>query len=961
MTPRTASSVAQARWRSPLIWLARAITLPAKLLFGFDAFVSYAREDGSAYAETLSNSLGAVASVRIDMQETRPNATLPLSLRFAIAFSKVLVIIVTPKAASSRHVAEEVIVFERWSRGPILPIELGQPVEGSAWWPHIAGVARTKEIDSSERKDLEPSAGIVARIRNSIGFWNLSRRQRFASSCFALVLLVLGLLVYRANAQRRESIEAASTAAGAASAARAEALLQQEAASSAAREAKEQSERAERSRQVAARLTIESYRAKAATARAVKDLSDAEQLRDSAIVQHLAAESSSRKAMPALSALLAIESLKRAATLRSRLPSLPADMRGSAFATLQEVAPLLRQRLGHFDFHNAGVLGVSFHGNEPIGATVAAGLSIVNLRSRQLMAEPMPGRVSDSVAFAPQGLVAVARNEVWISRIGDHSQPTSLGPAAGYVDYLEFSQDGTHLLVSSIVPEGFSHRTELNVWKLLDSSQRHEKLPVRPATERIRAAAINRDGSAVIIATDREVRIVDTRTRQVTQTIAVSSVPVRVAFSPDGRRVGIAGEDQIVRIRSVSGATDAERVSEVTFRSLARVRSLKFSPDNRLVFIGSEEPGAETGIAQVWEVRSGTETARLAVDGPVIDGVFNEAGSQLLVGNRRGSADLWSLQVPYVRAGLSGTLEGLAFSADGKRVAASTSREVQAWSTVDATRLESASFSGRISAVGFNVRGKLLAESEGAIYEVEGGSSRKIADLDPDCRVSQATRFDAAGRFIACGYQNPIVYDIDKAEIRLRTAAIGHLTGVAFDRNGDNVLIAGTSATEVWSLRTNRLLASLPGANFVALSPDGGTASLGRGSGVAELWSVKDALQVATLDHILPVLTMAFSNDGAQLIAGSMDSNIRIWDLKSRKELQIFRYLGRGQLKLVLSPDGRLLGIGNGPELQVAPWNVTELIRAACGQLQGQDALSPLQRALHKGASPTPASSVCSS
>src|SRR5215470_7016157 len=119
---------------SLLAWLTRVLLLPPKLLFGFDAFLSYSREDGTTYAEALSNELGRSLSIRIDLQETRPGIVLPLSLRLSIALSKVLVVVNTPRASASVYVRKEIETFERWSRGPVIPIELGCAVETSIWW-----------------------------------------------------------------------------------------------------------------------------------------------------------------------------------------------------------------------------------------------------------------------------------------------------------------------------------------------------------------------------------------------------------------------------------------------------------------------------------------------------------------------------------------------------------------------------------------------------------------------------------------------------------------------------------------------------------------------------------------------------------------------------------------------------------------------------------------------------------
>lgn len=78
-------------------FLIRAILVPFKLAFGYDVFISYARRDGSPYAEALVNQLSASIAPRIDIQETRASENLPILLLAAVALSRVLVIVSTPR------------------------------------------------------------------------------------------------------------------------------------------------------------------------------------------------------------------------------------------------------------------------------------------------------------------------------------------------------------------------------------------------------------------------------------------------------------------------------------------------------------------------------------------------------------------------------------------------------------------------------------------------------------------------------------------------------------------------------------------------------------------------------------------------------------------------------------------------------------------------------------------------
>lgn len=203
-------------WR-PLL---RVFLVPFKFVFGYDVFISYARLDGSSYAEALCNELSSSAAPRIDLQETRPNQRLPLLLKAAIALSKVLVVVGTPAAAKSEHVSEEVATFTALSDGPVVLIQLSHPVGDTNWRAGVPGVPYIVEADTSASSANQPSLLVIRRILGSVGFWKRSRRLSAAALCGLAITSVLGTSVYTASASRKATRAAALATA-------AEALLQQ--------------------------------------------------------------------------------------------------------------------------------------------------------------------------------------------------------------------------------------------------------------------------------------------------------------------------------------------------------------------------------------------------------------------------------------------------------------------------------------------------------------------------------------------------------------------------------------------------------------------------------------------------------------------------------------------------------------------------------------------------------------
>ena len=101
--------------------LRRATAWPSKFLFGDDIFISYSRADGATYAAVLPTSLPGGNSLVALTCGLGTREEMPNSLKRALSRSAVLVLVGTPNAAKSRHVAQEVAELKRRGR-KIVPV-----------------------------------------------------------------------------------------------------------------------------------------------------------------------------------------------------------------------------------------------------------------------------------------------------------------------------------------------------------------------------------------------------------------------------------------------------------------------------------------------------------------------------------------------------------------------------------------------------------------------------------------------------------------------------------------------------------------------------------------------------------------------------------------------------------------------------------------------------------------------
>jgi len=136
-----------------------------------------------------------------------------------------------------------------------------------------------------------------------------------------------------------------------------------------------------------------------------------------------------------------------------------------------------------------------------------------------------------------------------------------------------------------------------------------------------------------------------------------------------------------------------------------------------------------------------------------------------------------------------------------------------------------------------------------------------------------------------------------KVEERLnQLPTVAHHTRIVYTvtaSNLDNLIATGSDdkSIRLWrinykdtSLRCTAKLESRSCINSLAFSPDGLTLAAALDSGWIELYDIMSGKNVGSLEgqSTSEVWTIAFSPDGKNLISGSLDRSVRIWNVKQR-------------------------------------------------------------------------------
>jgi WD40 repeat protein/serine/threonine protein kinase len=242
---------------------------------------------------------------------------------------------------------------------------------------------------------------------------------------------------------------------------------------------------------------------------------------------------------------------------------------------------------------------------------------------------------------------------------------------------------------------------------------------------------------------------------------------------------------------------------------------------------------------------------------------------------------------------LPGTVQSLAISPDGSRIAAGGGYyepKVEGWLTVWEvatgqplwTRTESAA---TVMSVAFSPDGKSLAAGCGRYSRLDTGHVRLW---------EVATGTALAERFAQVG---------------------GGVNSLCFHPDGRRVALAGFGHVEIWDIATRARVRDLPGDTkwvyCVAFSPDGTRLATGGFDNTVKLWDPATGAEIRTLyGHKGFVRGVAFSPNGTLLASVSEGKDVRLWEVATGRELATFHGHSSFAFAVSFHPDGRRIASG---------------------------------------------------
>jgi WD40 repeat protein len=305
------------------------------------------------------------------------------------------------------------------------------------------------------------------------------------------------------------------------------------------------------------------------------------------------------------------------------------------------------------------------------------------------------------------------------------------------------------------------------------------------------------------------------------------------------------------------------------------VRRLAFSPDGNLLASAARQGHA----ISVWDTRRGTRLCFLSWHESVVTGLtFCPDGNLLASTDASSHSQLWEMPSgePRFRSGHgAGFASRLVFTPDSKSyVAVAPGYE---GSQRNPTWVSLAAATGTVLEPG---------------YEVSRRDTATAALID---------RMRSAHDYL---YQAPI----------------------ALAPDGRELAVAAHGALDVWNLAAKRIRLSLPQSSpvrAVAYAPDGRTLAFAALRRVT-LWDTTTGEPGAVLKgHEKLVNAVAFTPDSRDLLTGSNDGTVRIWDAESGREVRAYDWhIGRVHV-VAVAPDGMRAAAGG--DAAIVLWDLDGL------------------------------------
>jgi len=192
-------------------------------------------------------------------------------------------------------------------------------------------------------------------------------------------------------------------------------------------------------------------------------------------------------------------------------------------------------------------------------------------------------------------------------------------------------------------------------------------------------------------------------------------------------------------------------------------------------------------------------------------------------------------------------------------------------------------------------------------------------------------RFNPNGRTLAsAGHCKDIFLWDYEGQCQNKCLLKGHKNAVlqvCWHRGGDMLLSASTDETAaVWDCNVGARIKQIKEhksfVNAIAVSRRGTPIIVtGADDGSAKLFDLRQRASLVTFDCTYQCTAVALSDDAMTVYTGGIDNDIKIWDIRTRKQRGVFTGHDDTITHLSLSPDGYSL-LSNAMDMRIHCWDI---------------------------------------
>ena len=457
-----------------------------------------------------------------------------------------------------------------------------------------------------------------------------------------------------------------------------------------------------------------------------------------------------------------------------------------------------------------------------------------------------------------------------------------------------------------------------------------------------RLGGYTQDGRFLLVAAgERRSLLYDARTLRLARTFDVGGVP---AVSPASDEAAFGQADgTVILVNLHSGGT-----TTLSGRATGSINAVTFSRNGRTLASANED-----GTVSVWNVP--TRALRETLKGhsaPAQEAVFSPDGRTLFTAGYDGSVIVWDLggarrlgKTFRYTSQADSAATGSAVDPNGSIYAVSPRPDrVSLWNTVTRTPTGPALRGpvGYVRDIAFSPDGKHIAAAGSRHAVVWDTATRKtIRVLPVGDHGASSVSFSPDGLTVAIGRSDTFaaLYDLRTGRQTAKLGGSWSITDLDFSPDGKLLATATLSGTVyVWDVASQNIVSSLSGAGVtlaVRFSPrDGKLVAVGDSSGRVVFWRLDPThrfegawaarpIGQQLKGHNGGVDSLDFAPRGSTLVTLSDDGKLRLWDLATRKLIGAALQASNTGGTVHFFPDGKhvlgVFGSGTGIVWSVDP------------------------------------------